>query len=91
MKKIILGIVGILSIPIIFFLLQTATLDPAAYTPPDSQALTGVLSANNLLQRADLLALGKVSCSTPYVEVDKNVYASIYGNQINHEFYLLKT
>ena len=33
MKKIILGIVGILSIPIIFLLLQTATIDPAAYPP----------------------------------------------------------
>jgi sugar lactone lactonase YvrE len=61
MKKIILGIVGILSILIIFFLLQSAPIDPAAYTPPDSQALTGVLSANNLLQSADLLALGKIN------------------------------
>ena len=60
MKKIILGIVGLLSILIIFFLFQSAPVDPAAYTPPDSQALTGVLSPNNLLQNAELLALGKI-------------------------------
>jgi len=60
MKKIILGIVGILAILIIIFLLQSAPIDPAAYTPPKSQKLTGVLAPNNLLQKAELLALGKI-------------------------------
>lgn len=60
MQKIILGILGFLSILILFFLIQSAPIDPTAYTPPDSQALTGVLSTNSLLQTADLLALGKI-------------------------------
>ena len=61
MKKIILGIVGILAILIIIFLLQSAPIDPAAYTPPESQELAGVLAPNNLLQKAELLALGKIN------------------------------
>jgi hypothetical protein len=61
MKKIILGIVGILAILIIIFLLQSAPIDPSAYTPPKSQELAGVLAPNNLLQKAELLALGKIN------------------------------
>jgi len=61
MKKIILGIVGILAILIIIFLLQSAPIDPSAYTPPKSQKLAGVLAPNNLLQKAELLALGKIN------------------------------
>jgi sugar lactone lactonase YvrE len=60
MKKIILGIAGILAILIIMFLLQSAPVDPAAYTPPKSPDLVGVLAPNNLLQKAELLALGEI-------------------------------
>jgi sugar lactone lactonase YvrE len=60
MKKIILGIIGFLSILILLFLIPSAPIDPTAYTPPDSLALTGVLSPNTLLQTADLLALGAI-------------------------------
>ncbi len=61
MKRIILGIVGILAILIVIFLLQSAPIDPAAYTPPRAPELTGVLAPNNLLQKAELLALGKIN------------------------------
>lgn len=61
MKKIILGIVGVLVILIIFFLVQSAPVDPLAYTPPEAQKLTGVLAPNNLLQKAELLARGKIN------------------------------
>jgi len=61
MKKIILAIVGILAILIIIFLLQSAPIDPAAYTPSESIELAGVLAPNNLLQKAELLALGKIN------------------------------
>lgn len=60
MRKTILGIVGVLAILIIILLLQSAPIDPAAYTPPESQELAGVLAPNNLLQKAELLALGKI-------------------------------
>lgn len=61
MKKIILGIAGILVILFIVFFLQSAPVDPAAYTPPKSPELTGVLAPNNLLQKTELLALGKIN------------------------------
>ena len=61
MKKVIIGAVGIPAILIIIFLLQSAPIAPAAYTPPESQDLAGVLASNNLLQKAELLALGKIN------------------------------
>jgi sugar lactone lactonase YvrE len=61
MKKVILGIVGILVLLIVIFLLQSAPIDPAAYTPPKAPELTGVLAPNNLLQKAELLARGNIS------------------------------
>jgi sugar lactone lactonase YvrE len=60
-KKIILGIVAILIILIVIFLVQSAPVDPAAYNPPQKPTLTGVLAPNNLLQKAELLALGKIN------------------------------
>ena len=61
MKKIILGIVGILAVLTITFLFLPAPIDPAAYTPSKSQPLAGVLAPNNLLQMAELLALEKIN------------------------------
>ena len=61
MKKIILGILGILVIWVVIFLLQSAPIDPAAYTPPKAPGLTGVLAPNHLLQKAELLAQGKIN------------------------------
>jgi sugar lactone lactonase YvrE len=60
MKKLILAAVGILTILTFIFLLQPAPIDPVAYTPPKPQALTGVLAPNNLLEKAELLALGEI-------------------------------
>ena len=61
MKKIILGIVGILALLIILFLLKSAPIEPAAYTPPKPPEFAGVLAPNSLLQKAELLALGKIN------------------------------
>ena len=61
MKKVILGIVGILVLLIVIFLFQSAPIDPAAYAPPQAPELTGVLAPNNLLQKAELLARGKIN------------------------------
>ena len=60
MKKITLGIVGIPAILVMIFLIQPAPITPAAYTPPKAPALVGVLAPNNLLQKAKLLATGKI-------------------------------
>jgi sugar lactone lactonase YvrE len=61
MKKVILGIFGILVLLIVIFLFQSAPIDPAAYTPPKAPELTGVLAPNNLLQKSELLAQGKIN------------------------------
>lgn len=60
MKKILIGIAAILVILILIFLLKPAPIDAVAFTPPDAPELTGVLAPNNLLQEAELLALGKI-------------------------------
>ncbi len=60
-KKMMLGAIGFLILLMIVFLLQSAPIAPAAYTPLNSPELVGVLKANNLLQKAELLALGKVN------------------------------
>ncbi len=76
MKKIILGIIGILALLIILFLIKSAPIDPAAYTPPYPQELAGVLAPNSLLQKAELLALGKID-GPEEVAVDRQ--GRIYG------------
>jgi sugar lactone lactonase YvrE len=61
LKKIVLGAVGILIISIVIFVIQPAPISPVAYSPPKAQKLIGVLVPNNLLQNAELLALGKIN------------------------------
>jgi hypothetical protein len=75
-KSCIIGIVGILFFLIIIFILKPAPIDPAAYIPPDAQELTGVLTPNNLLQEAELLALGKIN-GPEEVAVDSK--GSVFG------------
>ena len=60
MKKITLGMVGILSILIITFVLKPAPIDPAAYTPSKAPEFSGAIEPNNLLQKAEILAVGKI-------------------------------
>jgi sugar lactone lactonase YvrE len=76
MKKGILGVVGILIILVVIFLLQSAPIDPAAYTPPKAPELSGVLAPNNLLQKAELLARGKINGQE---EVAVDSQGRVYG------------
>jgi sugar lactone lactonase YvrE len=82
MKKIILGILGILVILVVIFLLQSAPIDSAAYTPPKAPGLTGVLAPNHLLQKAELLAQGKIN-GPEEVAVDSQgrVYGGTQGGK----------
>lgn len=76
MLKIILGAVGIVLVVILVFLFQSSPIDPAAYTPPKPEALTGVLASNNHLQKAELLALGKIDGPE---EVAVDAQGRVYG------------
>lgn len=60
MKKILSKSVGIVILLTTLFLFQSAPIDPAAYTPSKPPALTGVLSPNTLLQKAELLGTEKI-------------------------------
>ena len=83
MKKIILWSVGIMVIFTIFFILQPAPIDPAAYTPADAPEFLGVLEANNLLQKAELLAVGEIQ-GPEEVAVDSHgrIYAGTQDGKI---------
>jgi sugar lactone lactonase YvrE len=76
MKKVILGIVAILVILIVIFLIQPAPIDPVAYTPSPKPPLVGVLATNNLLQKAELLAQGKIN-GPEEIAVDRQ--GRVYG------------
>ena len=52
--------VGILAILIITFVLKSAPIDPEAYLPAEAPEFSGILKPNNILQNADLVALGKI-------------------------------
>lgn len=76
MKKIISLFLLILIILIVIFLWLPARIDPMAYNPPLKPELKGVLAPNNLLQKAELLALGKIN-GPEEVAVDKK--GLVYG------------
>jgi sugar lactone lactonase YvrE len=75
-KKIVLAVIGIviLSAVIILFTLKSP-IDPVAYDAPAKPEMTGVLEPNDLLQKAELLAKGKVN-GPEEVAVDEkgNIY-----------------
>ena len=83
MKKIIIGIAVVLLILILVFLLKPAPIDAVAFTPPDAPEFTGALAPNNLLQEAELLALGKVH-GPEEIAVDGrgNVYGGLEDGKI---------
>ena len=60
MKKLILSVTAVLMMLFIIVVLLPAPISPAAYSPPNPQEMSGVLAANNLLQKAELLALGEI-------------------------------
>jgi sugar lactone lactonase YvrE len=83
MKKILLWIIGILLVLILTYLIYPAPIDPVAYTPPELPEMTGILAPNDLLQEAELLALGKMD-GPEEVAVDSlgRVYAGTHDGKI---------
>ena len=61
MKKIIFSVITILVILIILVAFQPSPISAVAYSPSKPQELSGVLAPNNLLQKAELLALGLIN------------------------------
>lgn len=61
MKKRVLVLISVPLIFLILFLLQSAPIDPVAYSPSKAPELTGPLALNTLLQKAETLAQGKIN------------------------------
>jgi sugar lactone lactonase YvrE len=61
LKKLIISISIILIIFVAIVVLLPAPISPVAYVPSQPQALKGVMAANKLLQKAELLALGQIN------------------------------
>lgn len=76
MKRSMTAIAGIVVILVIVFLFTSAPIDPAPYNPPTAPELTSVLSPNDLLQRAELLARGEIFGPE---EVAVDLEGRIYG------------
>jgi sugar lactone lactonase YvrE len=60
-KKIVLATVGIAILLIIILITLKSPVDPVAYNAPQKPAMTGMLAPNDLLQKAELLAKGKIN------------------------------
>ena len=58
LKRVVLGIALVFAIIIIYLLLWPVKIDPAAWTPPEAPALTGVYAENDYLSRVEKLAEG---------------------------------
>jgi sugar lactone lactonase YvrE len=61
MKKLITPIFLIAVALLCYLLFWPTKIDPLAYTPPEKPEMTGVLSRNTELSRADLIAKGKIN------------------------------
>jgi sugar lactone lactonase YvrE len=75
-KKLLILVLLLACFPVVYILSKTPPIDPAAYTPPPEPPMTGVLAPNNLLQKAELLARGKID-GPEEVAVDRQ--GRIYG------------
>lgn len=60
-KKTGLGIFLLLVVLVVLLVVSEAPIDPVSYNPPQKPEMTGVLAPNNLLDKAELLAVGRIN------------------------------
>ncbi len=60
LRKIVLAGLAAVALAMVVWIAAPSPIDPVAYQPPAPPEMTGVLAANDLLRRAERLALGKV-------------------------------
>ena len=75
-KKVLIILLILACFPVVYIVSQTPPIDPAAYSPPAKPPLTGVLAPNDLLNKAELLAQGKINGPE---EVAVDAQGRIYG------------
>jgi sugar lactone lactonase YvrE len=86
LKKLIFSLIIILTILFVFVGFLSAPISPVAYSPSQAQSFTGVLASNNLLQKAELLALGKINGPEEIAVDNQN---RVYGGTQNGEIMVL--
>jgi sugar lactone lactonase YvrE len=83
LKKIVLLILVIIIALVIFLALTKAPTDPVAYDPPKKPDMTGVLAPNTLLQKAEMLAKGKINGPEDVAVDDQGrVYGGVWEGKI---------
>ena len=60
MKKLLWALLGVLVMIVFYFFVAETPLDPLAWNPPPKPAMTGPLAPNNALEKAQIIAAGKV-------------------------------
>jgi sugar lactone lactonase YvrE len=75
-RKSLIGLVAIVSLPLLYLLLWPVPIDPAAWTPPDAPALTGIYEPNARLASVERLGAG-VAVAPEDVAIDGQ--GRIYG------------
>lgn len=60
-KRIVLAAVGISILLLIILITLKSPINPVAYNAPQKPEMTGIWASNNLLQKAEILAKGKVN------------------------------
>ena len=58
LKRAVLGMALVIAVIVLYLLLWPVKIDPAAWTPPEAPALTGVFAENDHLSRVEKLAEG---------------------------------
>lgn len=86
LKKLIFSLIIILTILFVFVGFLPAPISPVAYAPSQVQPFTGVLASNNLLQKSELLALGKINGPEEIAVDNQN---RVYGGTQNGEIVVL--
>lgn len=80
------SLITILAIVIVIVVFLPAPISPVAYTPSKSPELSGVLAANSLLQKAELLALGEIKGPE---EVAVDSFGRVYGGTADGKIMVL--
>lgn len=75
-KKIGLGILLLLVALVALLVVRETPIDPVSYNPPQKPEMAGVLAPNNLLDKAELLAVGRINGPE---DVDVDDQGRVYG------------
>jgi sugar lactone lactonase YvrE len=80
LKHVALGIALVITIIILYLLFWPVKIDPAAWTPPEAPALTGVFAENDHLSRVEILAEGYYGPEAVAIGNDGYLYTGLLSD-----------